>query len=368
MSAPAPRRARSGSSRARCKAGASAEEQRRKHRPRTIANASVPSRGSVWKRTGNAVGISGTARIALVPHTASTVPSTAAASASSRFSSEQQADDAPRPGAEREAHAHFALTRAGARQQQVRGVAADREQQEQHDALQHRHAPATASAAARAAHARTAAPRPSAPRWSRDTASPDRASSWSTLGLRPRHGARPSASRPMSVVAADCRGRRARAIQAAATGASVAGTHRSNCRPRTVPWNPSGVTPTTVSSRSFTRNGLADRGRGAGRSRVCQKSCETTTTAPPPAPRAVPRSAGEPCPPPARGRAPRSSCPRRAVRTRARCWAASPTLSGAMRKATRSRRRRRRAAGGGPRIPATTTPGRAPVSVRGSIR
>ncbi len=51
---------------------------------------------------------------------------------------QQQAGNSPRTRAERQAHAHFALTRARPRQHEVRGVPADGEQQEQHDALQDR--------------------------------------------------------------------------------------------------------------------------------------------------------------------------------------------------------------------------------------
>ena len=50
---------------------------------------------------------------------------------------EQQRRHAGRAGAERQANAHFAAACAGAREQQVRGVAANRQQQEQQDALQH---------------------------------------------------------------------------------------------------------------------------------------------------------------------------------------------------------------------------------------
>ena len=53
---------------------------------------------------------------------------------------EQQADDAPRVRAERQPHAHLALTRARAREHEVGRVAADREQQEQHHRLQDRRA------------------------------------------------------------------------------------------------------------------------------------------------------------------------------------------------------------------------------------
>ena len=49
---------------------------------------------------------------------------------------EHQPDHAAGPGAEREAHADFAIARAGAREHQVGGVAADREQHQQHHALQ----------------------------------------------------------------------------------------------------------------------------------------------------------------------------------------------------------------------------------------
>ena len=44
-------------------------------------------------------------------------------------------------GAEREADADFALARAGARQHEVGGVAADGQQQQQHDGLQDERAP-----------------------------------------------------------------------------------------------------------------------------------------------------------------------------------------------------------------------------------
>ena len=74
-------------------------------------------------------------------------------SASSRLAMRQ------RPRAEREPHAHFALPRAGAREHEVGGVAAHREQQQQHDDLQDRERGAPSSAAGRAATARTAAPR-----------------------------------------------------------------------------------------------------------------------------------------------------------------------------------------------------------------
>ena len=48
---------------------------------------------------------------------------------------QQQPGDAHRAGAEREAHAHLPLTRARAGQHEVGGVAADGEQQQQHDRL-----------------------------------------------------------------------------------------------------------------------------------------------------------------------------------------------------------------------------------------
>ncbi len=51
---------------------------------------------------------------------------------------QQRRDDAQASGAERDAHPDLALPRAGARQHQVGGVGADRQQDEQHDGLQPR--------------------------------------------------------------------------------------------------------------------------------------------------------------------------------------------------------------------------------------
>ena len=139
---------------------------------------------------------------------------------------QQQADDAPRAGAEREAHADLALPRAGARQHQVRGVAADREQQQQHDALQHRQRARRASAAVRAAPARTAAPRRRSSRWSRDRSRASSRIADVELGLRLRRASprrepaerRSSRAAPRSSSSRD---------PASSAGAIVAGTHRS---------------------------------------------------------------------------------------------------------------------------------------------
>ena len=49
---------------------------------------------------------------------------------------EQLADKAPRAGAKGQAHAHLPVARAGSREHEIRGVAADRQQQEQHHRLQ----------------------------------------------------------------------------------------------------------------------------------------------------------------------------------------------------------------------------------------
>ena len=82
--------------------------------------------------------IIGTARSASVAHTAIAAPSGGAEHRQQQVLGQQQADDAPRAGAERQPDADLAVAGAGARQHQVRGVAADREQQEQQHALQHR--------------------------------------------------------------------------------------------------------------------------------------------------------------------------------------------------------------------------------------
>ena len=82
--------------------------------------------------------MNGTARMALVPHTASATPSAPPASASSTFSLSSAETMRQPSGAERDAHPDLALPRAGAREHQVGGVGADRQQNEQHDALQRR--------------------------------------------------------------------------------------------------------------------------------------------------------------------------------------------------------------------------------------
>ena len=65
-----------------------------------------------------------------------TAPSAAPSSASTQVLGEQQAEHAPRSGSERQPDADLPVPRAGARQHQVRGVAADGEQQQEQHSLQ----------------------------------------------------------------------------------------------------------------------------------------------------------------------------------------------------------------------------------------
>ena len=75
-------------------------------------------------------------RSASVPHHAIRMPTTAPKHAEQQVLGQHQPDHAARTGAEREPHADFAVARAGAREHEVGGVAADREQHQQHHALQ----------------------------------------------------------------------------------------------------------------------------------------------------------------------------------------------------------------------------------------
>ena len=159
---------------------------------------------------------------------------------------QQQPHDAARTGAEGEPHADFALPRGGAREHEVGGVAAHRQQHQQHHALQDaerggdhllrsaRRSPVRANLDAdvrvglrkghrEIAHGRRRLGRAPALRWRRRAAGPS----------------------PSSRAVRDPR---ARAIPPATSAPCVAGTHRSNCRPMIVPWKPSGATPTMVSS------------------------------------------------------------------------------------------------------------------------
>ncbi len=194
------------------------------------------------------------------------MPTAAPSSAEQQVLREHQADDAPRARAKRQPHADFAIARARAREHEVGGVAADGEQHQQHHALQ--------DAERREEHHLRPARRPPV----RDQ----------LAVMRPLVSGKATASARIAAVNSGMRLRFGRVVAqpahhassragcaisssldpANSAGASVAGTHRSNCSARIVPWKPSGATPTIVSGRSLTRMRLADRGRRAAEMRL----------------------------------------------------------------------------------------------------
>jgi len=80
----------------------------------------------------------GRTRNAVVPQTAIAAPRLAPQESKQHIFREHQADNAPASGTQCHAHGHLALPGASTSQHEVCGGPADRQQQEQHDALARR--------------------------------------------------------------------------------------------------------------------------------------------------------------------------------------------------------------------------------------
>ena len=172
-------------------------------------------------------------------------------SASSTFSVSSSRDDARAAGAERHAHADFALPRAGPRQHQVRGVAAHREQHQQHDALQGGERPVIISCGPRGAAPERHHLGRSCWRCSRDRRGP---APHHAVDVRLRLGlGRAGREPPEHGVAARLARSSSSREPASSDGASVAGTHIEKSGRAPCPGSVRGRRRRCVRSRSLTR-------------------------------------------------------------------------------------------------------------------